>query len=177
MSQYGKLYEIERQIKELPPHAKKAVRQKEAKPILEKLKLYLESKIDRTSKKSNLGKAIAYTLRHWAGLIRYLEDGRLAIDNNHTERIIRQFVMARNNFLFADTVKGAKALCVHFSIIQTAIANGVEPYSYYCRIMERIPYCKSVEDYEDLLPWNIDSQFKLSAQHLAETDYASTSIT
>lgn len=177
MSQYGKLYEIERQIKELPPHAKKAVRQKEAKPILEKLKLYLESKIDRTSKKSNLGKAIAYTLRHWAGLIRYLEDGRLAIDNNHTERIIRQFVMARNNFLFADTVKGAKALCVHFSIIQTAIANGVEPYSYYCHIMERIPYCKSVEDYEDLLPWNIDSQFKLSAQHLAETDYASTSIT
>ena len=91
-----------------------------------------------------------------AGLIKYLDDGRLSIDNNHTERIIRKLVMARNNFLFADTVKGAKALCLHFSLIQTAIANGLEPYKYYEYILDKLPYCETVEDYEALLPWNLN---------------------
>ena len=58
--------------------------------------------------------------------------------------------------MFADTVKGAKALCIHFSMIQTAIANNLEPYQYYVDIMKALPYCKKVEDYEDLLPWNIN---------------------
>ena len=71
------------------------------------------------------------------------------IDNNHTERIIRQFVMARNNFLFADTVKGAKALGIHISLIHTAIANGLEPF------LKQVPYCKTVDDYGKLMLWYI----------------------
>tara|TARA_R110002167_G_C12615116_1_gene646245 strand:+ start:217 stop:435 length:219 start_codon:yes stop_codon:yes gene_type:complete len=66
--------------------------------------------------------------------------------------------MARNNFLFADTVAGAKALCLHFSLIQTAIQNGLEPYQYYVNILKKLPYCNTVEDYEELLPWNTSSQ-------------------
>ena len=80
------------------------------------------------------------------------------IDNNHTERIIRQFVMARNNFLFADTVKGAKALGIHMSLIHTAIANGLEPFQYYTQLLKQVPYCKTVDDYAKLMPWYIKQQ-------------------
>jgi transposase len=76
------------------------------------------------------------------------------MDNNLTEQQIKPFVIARKNFLFADTMAGARSLCLHFSIIQTAIAHKLNPYHYYKYILEKIPHCKSVEDYEKLLPWN-----------------------
>ena len=63
--------------------------------------------------------------------------------------------MARNNFLFADIAAGAKALCLHFSLIQTAIQNGLEPYEYYVHLFTHMPVFKTVEDYEKLLPWNV----------------------
>ena len=58
--------------------------------------------------------------------------------------------MARNNFIFADTVKGAKALCLHFSLIQTAIQNGLEPYQYYVDVLGKLPYCSEVENYDSI---------------------------
>ena len=104
---------------------------------------------------SPLGKAIQYCLNHWQGLIRYCEDGRLEFDNNGTERKIKPFVIARKNFLFAASQDGADALCMHFSLIQTAKKHGLEPYHYYVRILKEIPHCQTVEDYEKLLPWNL----------------------
>ena len=157
MVQYQLLYAIEEKIRHLSPMDKYRVRQREAKPVTEHLKSYLIDKLIGIPPKSKLGASVNYTLKHWKGLTRYLEDGRLSIDNNHTERVIRQFVLARNNFLFADTVAGAKALCMHMSLIQTAIINGIEPYAYYTQLLNEIPKCKSVEDYEQLLPWNINT--------------------
>lgn len=154
--EYQKLYQIEEEIRNFTPDQKKEIRQKEAKPIFDALHTYLVNRYDKIPPKSVLGEAVHYTLKFWKGLIKYLDDGRLSIDNNHTERIIRKLVMARNNFLFADTVKGAKALCLHFSLIQTAIANGLEPYKYYEYILDKLPYCETVEDYEALLPWNLN---------------------
>ena len=154
--EYQKLYKIEEEIKNLTPEKKKEIRQKEAKPVLDALYIHLLNRYNKIPPKSVLGIAVNYSLKFWKGLTKYLDDGRLSIDNNHTERIIRKLVMARNNFLFADTVKGAKALCLHFSLIQTAIANSLEPYKYYEYILDQLPYCKTVEDYEDLLPWNIN---------------------
>ena len=104
---------------------------------------------------SPLGKAINYCLKIWDGLTRYLEDGRLEIDNNATEREIKPLVIARKNFLFAASVDGANALCMHFSLIRTAKLHGLEPYHYYVKLLKSIPHCTSVEDYEQLLPWNI----------------------
>lgn len=59
--------------------------------------------------------------------------------------------------MFADTVNGAESLCMHFSIIQTAILNGVEPYDYYCKLFKELPHCQTVDDYEELLPWNMNN--------------------
>ena len=89
--------------------------------------------------------------------MRYLEDGRLEIDNNLTEQQIKPLVIARKNFLFSDSVGGAEALCLHFGLIRTAKLHGLDPYNYYIALLKGIPRCKSVEDYEKLLPWNMRS--------------------
>jgi transposase len=104
---------------------------------------------------SPLGKAMNYCIKLWAGLTRFLEDGRLEIDNNLTEQAIKPLVIARKNFLFCASVDGANALCMHFGFIQTAKAHGLDPYHYYVKLLKSIPHCQSVEDYEKLLPWNI----------------------
>ena len=155
LREYKKLYDIEEWIRDLNPEKKQQIRQEKAKPILEAMHQYLTDNYDDVPPKSKLRQAMDYTLRYWPGLIQYLNDGRLHIDNNHTERQIRQFVMARNNFLFADTVAGVKALCLHFSLIQTAIQNALEPYEYYLHLFKHLPLCKAVEDYDRLLPWNV----------------------
>ena len=105
---------------------------------------------------SPIFKAMRYTLKNWDGVIRYLDDGRLSIDNNHTEREIKPFVIARKNFIFAKSQAGARAMAVHFSLIRTAKLHGLDPYHYYVQVMEKIPCCEKVEDYEKLLPWDID---------------------
>jgi len=156
--EYKKLYAIEGHIKGLTPSLIQSYRVEHSLPILNQMYLYLTNHYGSIPPKSTLGKAVAYTLKHWYGLTQYIKDGRLLIDNNHTERIIRQFVMARNNFLFADTVKGAKALGIHMSLIHTAIANGLEPFQYYTQLLKQVPYCKTVDDYEKLMPWYIKEQ-------------------
>ncbi|MDB4807013.1 transposase domain-containing protein [Pseudomonadales bacterium] len=77
-------------------------------------------------------------------------------DNNLTEQEIKPFVIARKNFMFCSSVSGANALCFHFSLIRTAKRHGLDPYRYYVKILKDIPCCESVEDYEALLPWNIE---------------------
>lgn len=158
MTQYQALYAVEEEIKDKTAVEKHQIRQQKAKPIADNLKDYLVDKLIGIPPKSKLGEAVNYTLKYWDGLTRYLDDGRLSIDNNHTERLVRQFVLARNNFLFADSVAGAKALCLHMSLIQTAVKHGMEPYAYYVKLMNDMPKCTSVEDYERLLPWNINNE-------------------
>ena len=156
---YKALYKIERQAKEqgLNPEARYALRQKESIPILETFKQWLDKHISLVLPQSPLGKAIQYCLNRWEGLTRYCDDGRLEIDNNHNEREIKPFVMARKNFLFSSSVDGAYALCLHLSLIRTAKRHGLDPYHYYVKLLKNIPYCQSVEDYGRLLPWNLQA--------------------
>ena len=158
MSVYAKIYQIERKMKveKRSFDQIKAIRQEKTLPILNKFKQWLEEKQPLVPQKSPIAKAINYTLRHWDGLTRFCEDGRYLIDNNHTEREIKPFVIARKNFLFAGSQEGARALCLHFSLILSAKLHNLDPYQYYVEIMKAIPHCEKVEDYEALLPWNID---------------------
>jgi len=122
---------------------------------MEELKRWLDLNYPLVLPKSPIGRAIKYTLDYWDGLIRFLDDGRLEIDNNSTERMIKIFVMARKNFMFSDTTNGADALGVHFSMVLTAQLHGLDPTQYYVHVLKAIPYCKTFEDYEKLLPWNV----------------------
>ena len=157
---FKSLYKIERIAKDqaLSHESRYELRQKEAKPILEAFKRWLDEVYPTVLPQSPLGKAINYCLNLWPGLTRYLEDGRLEIDNNLTEQQIKPFVIARKNFMFAASMDGAEALCLHLSLIRTAKAHGLDPYHYYVKLLKSIPYCRSVEDYEKLLPWNIDKE-------------------
>ena len=156
----GNLYGIEHWAKdqELSCDEIYQLRQKESKPILEKFKLWLESNQPLTPAKGLLGKAIHYALNNWKKLIVYIEDGRLKPDNNIPENALRPFVLGRKNWLFAGAPQGAEASAIFFSLIETAKANGHEPYAYLRYIFEKLPLAQSTEDYEALLPWNLDPE-------------------
>ncbi len=158
MRRYKELYKIEREAKDknLTAQERHALRQEKSKPLMESFKKWLDEIYPTVLPQSPLGKAIQYGQNRWPGLMRFLDDGRLEIDNNLTEQKIKPVVIARKNFLFADSVAGAKALCMHFSFIQTAKLHKHDPYHYYCLLLKRLPHCKTVEDYEGLLPWNMN---------------------
>lgn len=85
-------------------------------------------------------------------LTNYLKDGRLEIDNNKIENLIRPLALGRKNFLFMGSPQGAKAGAIFYSLIATCPANNVEPYKYFCTILHQIRLCKSDNDYRKLLP-------------------------
>ena len=154
----GKLYQVEKeaQRRELDFVQIYQLRQEKAKPLLDEFKEWLETKQPLTPPKSLLGQAISYTLANWEKLIVYLEDGRLRPDNNLVENAIRPFVVGRKNWLFAGSPDGAKASATFFTLIETAKANGLEPYAYLRYIFGKLPLAQTDQDLKDLLPQNID---------------------
>jgi transposase len=154
---FKELYRIERDAKDrgLTATERYTLRQEKSKPLLEKFKTWLDTTYVAVLPKSPLGNAMYYCLKRWKEFTRFLLDGRLEIDNNLTEQEIKPFVIARKNFLFSSSMDGARALCQHLSFIRTAKKHGLEPYHYYVKVLKSLPYCSVVEDYEKLLPWNI----------------------
>jgi len=154
----GQLYQIEKdaKIKNLEPQEIYQLRQKKAKPLLDEFKTWLDAKQQITPPKGLLGKAINYALNHWEKLIVYIEDGRLRPDNNAAENAIRPFVVGRKNWLFAGHPNGAEAGATFYSLVETAKANGLEPYNYLRYIFEKLPLAQTDKDYKNLLPQHVD---------------------
>ncbi|MDX2355223.1 IS66 family transposase [Stutzerimonas xanthomarina] len=150
----NKLYGIERDLKEASDSERLAARQQRSQPILEQLNVWLDKTQSQVAGQTALGKAVNYLASNWSRLVRYVEGGQLPIDNNRAENAIRPFVIGRKNWLFSDTPKGATASAQIYSLIETAKANGREPYAWLRYILERLPAASSVESYEALLPWN-----------------------
>ena len=147
------LYAIEHQICEQTPAERLVARQADSVPVLDELRAWLVETLPKVVPGTALGKALGYLDRHWNGLFRYCEDGRLEIDNNRCEDAIRPFVIGRKNWLFSDTVKGAQSSANLYSLIETAKANGLEPYAYLRRVFTLLPAATTVADIEALLPW------------------------
>ncbi len=103
---------------------------------------------------SLLGEAIGYCRRQWPYLIRYVDDGRLPIDNNVIERDIRPFATARKSWLFSDTEAGAKASAMVYSLMLTCRACGVEPHAWLLHVLTELPQRAPDADISDLLPFN-----------------------
>ena len=151
-----KLYAIEKRIRDLDPEEKTRQRQQQAQPVLDDLKAWLEKNVTRVPRNSLTYQAMQYTLNQWELLIGYLADGRLHISNALAENAIRPFAVGRKNWLFADTPRGAKASATVYSLIETAKANGLEPFTYLHHVLQHIGAASTVEDIEALLPWNVD---------------------
>jgi len=151
----GKLYGVEREFKDASDEDRYAARQSRSVLILAELQAWLQKNQPLVTPKSALGTAMAYMGNLWSRLTRYTERGDLPIDNNRCENAIRPFVMGRKAWLFSDTPAGAHASAVIYSLVQTAKANGLEPYAWLRRVLRDLPAANSVEAVEALLPWNV----------------------
>ncbi|GAB3306481.1 hypothetical protein GCM10027428_00250 [Haliea atlantica] len=120
--------------------------------MLEQLRAWLDKSLPQVPPSTATGKALQYLHNEWSRLVAYLEDGRLEIDNNRAENAIRPFVLGRKNWLFSHSVAGVKASANLYSLIETAKANGLEPYAYLRHIYTQLPLAESVEAIEALLP-------------------------
>lgn len=155
LSWIQKLYLIEKSIKDDPPDKRYQIRQQQALPIIEQMKTWLDKSVLHVPPKMALGKALTYLHNQWERLIGYLDDGTYPIDNNWAENAIRPFAVGRKNWLFANSQAGAKASANLYSLVQTAKANGLNPYEYLKHIFKELPNSQTVEDIEKCLPWNL----------------------
>lgn len=164
LSKIRKLYAIEKSIKDLDCDKKKQARQTLSVPVLEDLKPWLERNVSRVPKDSLTHKAMTYTLNQWAYLIGYCEDGQLHISNALAENAIRPFAVGRRAWLFADTSHGARASATCYSLVETAKANGLEPYAYLQHVLAHIAAADTLEKLEALLPWNMKAESQSGAE-------------
>ncbi len=148
------LYRVEREAKErgLAPAERKALRGEQARPVLDKIAHWLTDMQPRVLPKSPLGEAIAYVKTRWTALTRYLEDGRLEIDNSQVERLIRIVAVGRKNFLFAGSDEGAKRAAILYSVIGTAALHEIEPWAYLKDVLEKIAGGWPQRELDALLP-------------------------
>ena len=150
------LYRIESNIKDEPPDRRYDIRQKEAKPVIEKIQVWLDKSLMHMLPSSKMGEALLYLNNQWDRLTAYLNSGLYPIDNNPAERAIRPFTIGRKNWMFAKSQAGANASANLYSLIETAKANSVNPYEYLRIVFTRLPNMTTQDDMTELLPWNID---------------------
>lgn len=150
-----KLYAIEKLSLDKSLDERLQIRQSQSAQVVEKLRKWLEKALQNTPPKTTLGKAVHYLNNQWPRLVGYLEGPSLPIDNNRAENSIRPFVIGRKNWLFASSQAGATASANLYSLIETAKANGLEPYAYLKQVYTLLPQAQSLPEIEALLPWNI----------------------
>lgn len=150
----GQLYGIEREAdeEEVSIEQRVRLRKEKAKPLLDQFHKWLNAVGAKTPPKGLLGNAIGYTLKRWDQLTLYLEYGFVPLDNNLAENAIRPFVVGRKNWLFCDTVAGARASAGLYSLIETARANGLNPYDYLKLLFEKLPFAETIGQLRQLLP-------------------------
>ena len=140
LSLIGMLYDVERDAleREISFEQRYDLRKEKSEPILKEIKFCLENPKSVILPKSKIGEAVDYTLNHWQQLIRFLEDGRLPIDNNLVENAIRPVALGRKNWLFAGSPEGAKRLAIFYSLVATCKLNDINPYEYFYDILSKV---------------------------------------
>jgi len=153
LNEVGKLYVVEKTAREenFTDEQRFELRKEKSLSVLNELKIWLDETVQATTPSSSIGLAMRYTLNHWEGLIKYLEDGKFEIDNNPVERCIRPVAIGRKNYMFAGSEEGAKNLAMMYSFFGTCKLQEIEPFEWMKTTLEKMP------DYdpkiiEELLP-------------------------
>jgi hypothetical protein len=157
LEKIGALFAIERGINSQSAEIRRAVRQAQSVPLLADLKTYLETSLTRISGKSDLAKAIRYSLNRWEALCRFTEDGRLEMSNNAAERAIRPLTLGRRNWTFLGSDSGGERAAIVFTLIQSCKLNGVNPEAYLADLVGRVGD-HPASRLDALLPWNWSAQ-------------------
>jgi len=153
LDRIGQFYDIEREIKGLSADERHAVRQQKTKPKVEAFHAWAEAQLTRIPGKGDLAKAFRYGLSRWPSFTLFLNDGRVAIDNNAAERGMRPIGVGRRNWLFAGSDTGGETLARAMTVIETAKMNELDPQSYLTDILSRI-HDHKINRLDELLPWN-----------------------
>ncbi|MBF6571759.1 MAG: IS66 family transposase [Candidatus Binataceae bacterium] len=162
----GTLYQIEAEIRGRSAEERRQVRQARAKPLMEEMHEWLKISLSLLPPKSETAAAIRYALGLWDALVRYLDDGRIEIDNLIAERALRLVALGRRNWLFAGSDHGGQRAAVLYSLIQTAKMNGLDPEAYLRHVLSRIA-THPINRIEELLPWNVAANLSPAAQAAA----------
>jgi transposase len=161
----ARLYEIEREARELQPEARRLLRQQQARPVAEALHAWLSEQRRKLAKADATAKAIDYALSNWKGLTRYLDDGNVPIDNNAAENAVRPLAVGRKNWLFVGSQQAGERAAVVLSLIESAKLNGHDPWAYLKDVFERLPTLKQ-RDLAQLLPHNWRASANASASEI-----------
>ncbi|RFD20845.1 IS66 family transposase [Komagataeibacter melaceti] len=153
LEQIGALYDIERQITGHPASYRLAIRQEKSRPRVAAFHVWCEAQLTRIPGKGELAKAIRYALNRWAAFTLFVEDGRVAIDNNPAERAIRPVCVGRKNYLFAGSDAGGNNIADAMTLIESAKLSGLNPHDYLADVLARINEHK-INRLHELLPWN-----------------------
>lgn len=162
LDRIGKLYDIEREISGQPAQARLAVRREHSQPKVEAFKTWAEAQLTRIPGKGDLAKAFRYALSRWPSFILFLEDGRVAIDNNAAERAMRPIGIGRKNWLFAGADTGGETLARAMTLIETTKMNGLDPQAYLADVLDRI-HDHKINRLDELLPWNWSTEHRNAA--------------
>jgi transposase len=160
------LYAIEKEIRGRPPDQRCEVRHTRSRPLLGSLKLWFEETLGKLSRKSDTAMAVRYALGRWEALLRFVDDGRIEIDNNAAERALRVVALGRKNFLFAGSDGGGESAAAIYSLVGSAKLNGIDPESYLQNVLSRIAD-HPIKRIEELLPWNVAVNLKLPIHEAA----------
>lgn len=154
MLRIAELYGIEQEIRGKPAEHRCAVRQARARPMLDSFRHWMEKTLGSLSIKSETAAAMRYSISRWRALTRYVDDGRLEIDNNAAERSLRAVVLGRKNYLFMGSDSGGQRAAALYSLIGTAKLNGVDPALYLRAVLVKLPEHPIIQ-IQQLLPWNL----------------------
>ena len=169
----AKLYEIEREARELQPEARRLLRQQHSRPIVEALHRWLTEQRRKLANADVTAKAIDYSLSNWRALTRYLDDGNVPIDNNAAENAVRPLCVGRKNWLFVGSQQAGERAAVVMSLIESAKLNGHDPWAYLKDVFDRLPTLKQ-RDLAQLLPhnWRPANAAAVAAPNTALADIA-----
>ncbi|MBK1671505.1 IS66 family transposase [Rhodovibrio sodomensis] len=151
----AQLFAIERGISGCPPDQRRAVRQRESKPVLDAFWAYIETSLRQLPTKSPMADALRYAKVRWTALTRFVDDGHLEISNNAAERGIKPLVLGRKNWLFAGSEAGGHRAAKFYTLIETAKLNGVDPMAYMTAVLSRTAD-HPINRIDELLPWRIE---------------------
>jgi transposase len=147
------LYAIEDEVRGSSAEQRRAIRDDRSRVIVDDLRQYLEARNRQVSAKSKLGEAIRYTLTRWDGLTRFLDDGRIDLDNNVVERSIRPLALNRKNALFAGSDEGGDNWAVIATLIENCKLSGIDPQAWLTKTLSRLANGHPVNGVGDLMPW------------------------
>jgi transposase len=153
LARIKRLYEIEAEIRGLPPGMRRAIRQERSKPVIDALKPWFEASLAKVPKGGKLADAFGYGLNQWDGLCRFLDDGRIEIDSNTVERSIRGLALTRKNALFAGHERGAAGWAMIASLLETCKLNRVDPLAWTTDVLTKLVNRWPASRIDELMPW------------------------